>query len=89
MGSSRSVEAQPERAYMTIGSVARWADVSDRTVRRWLVQGLSYRQPTPRGRILIRPHDLHSFLAHRETVQTHLTELVDEVFSDLTGKKRS
>jgi hypothetical protein len=88
MGSSQAIEAQSQRAYMTIGSVARWADVSNRTVRRWLVQGLPYRQPTLRGRILIRPEDLHSFLAHRQTTQAHLTELVDEVFNDFIGKKR-
>jgi hypothetical protein len=64
-------------------------DVSERSVVRWLHEGLPSIQVRPRGRRLIRVADLDAFLASRRRVQGEtLNQLVDDTAAKL-GVQRS
>ena len=73
--------------YMSVQSIARWADVLPRTVQRWLKQGLPFYQVRPRSRVLIRPSDVAAFLRRHEESPSDLSQLVEDVFSEMVAKE--
>jgi hypothetical protein len=63
---------------------AAWAGVSDRTMKRWIVQGLPVYQAGPRTKVLISPKDIEQFLTRKQTQPVDLKALVDGVLASLT-----
>lgn len=49
--------------YLSIQSAAKWADISESTLKRWISKhGLRTYQGTERGKVLIRPSDIDAFM---------------------------
>lgn len=69
--------------YLPIRDAAAWAGVSSKTVRRWMKQGLPFRQAGTRAKVLIRPADIDRFLDEKQVPQVDLISLVDEVMQNL------
>jgi len=81
--SNESVEIQP--GYMSLKAAAKYAaNVSERTVVRWLHEGLPSIQPKKHGRRLIRVADLDAFLLGKRSVHgKDLHQLVHETAEEL------
>ena len=62
---------------------AAWADVSPRTLDRWIQQGLPVYQASPHTKVLIRPADIECFLQHKQLPKADLITKVDEVIAQL------
>lgn len=69
--------------YLSIEGAAGYASVSTKTVRRWIQAGLPVYQGTTRGKVLIRPRDIDSYLMRRQTPHVDLDALVEDVLSSL------
>lgn len=66
-------------------------DVSPRTVKRWIADGLPILQQGPRHKVLIRPEDVEVFLQRRQINKPALdivTQTVDEVLRSLATRQR-
>ena len=74
------------RGLLSLEHAAQWSDVSVKTVKRWISQGLPFFQSGPKCVILIDPHDIRTFLHRRVDPQPELDRLVDEVLQDLGGR---
>jgi len=70
--------------WMKIRSAAAYADVSPRTMRRLLKQGLRYSQ-LPSGRVLIKQSWIDEYLSQFESSQDEVREVVDEVIKKFTS----
>ncbi len=79
-----SAHCTPQPGYLSIESAARWADVSSRTVKRWIKAGLPTYQAGPRGKVLVRPGDMDQFLTRRQVTKPDLDAMVEEVMVGLT-----
>ena len=64
---------------------AVWADVSQRTIDRWIHQGLPVYQASPQTKVLIRPADIECFLQRKQLPKADLIAKVDEVIAELRG----
>jgi hypothetical protein len=73
--------------YFPIMQAAKYASVSTKTIHRWINLGLPVYQGTTRGKVLIRPTDIDSYLTRRQTRQVDLDAMVDEVLQDIQGQK--
>jgi hypothetical protein len=62
---------------------AGWADVSPRTIDRWIQQGLPAYQASPHTKVLIRPADIEFFLQRKQLPKADLIAKVDEVIAEL------
>jgi hypothetical protein len=62
---------------------ADWADVSQRTIDRWIHQGLPVYQASPHTKVLIRPADIEAFLQRKQLPKADLIAKVDEVMAQL------
>ncbi len=62
---------------------ALWADVSQRTIDRWIQQGLPVYQAFPQTKVLIRPADIEFFLQRKQLPKTDFNAKVDEVIAQL------
>ena len=71
------------RGLLSLEHAAQWSDVSIKTVRRWISQGLPFFQSGPRSMILIDPNDIRTFLHRRVVPRPELDRLVDEVLKGL------
>ena len=65
--------------YLSIEEAARYAGVSTRTIKRWIRAGLAVYQGTPRGKVLIRPTDVDTYLTRRQVPQVDLNTMVEGV----------
>jgi len=74
--------------FLSLEHAAAYADVSVKTVKRWIEQGLPKYQAGPRSKVLIRPGDIERFLLRQESI-THqnLNGMVDKVFRELQSNK--
>jgi predicted site-specific integrase-resolvase len=72
-------EMDMPRGYMNLNEAARWACVSQRTVRRWIGQGLPRYQTGPRPKVLVRPEDITAFLTKKQVPVIDLNRMVEEV----------
>ena len=69
--------------YRTTAEIRGHYKISYRTLGRWLKRGLSFRQLSPKHKILIRLHDVEQFLgATRQAQPVDLTKLVNDVLAD-------
>ena len=62
---------------------AVWADVSRRTLDRWIQQGLPVYQASPHTKVLIRPADIEFFLQRKHVLKADLIAKVEEVVAQL------
>lgn len=62
---------------------AAWADVSRRTLDRWIQQGLPVYQASPHSKVLIRPADIECFLQRKQLPKADLIAKADEVIAQL------
>ena len=69
--------------WMGVKTTGRRCEVSPKTVRRWLEQGLPFFQVTPRSKILIKPGDVDVFLKRRRKTQVDLDGMVDQAMGEL------
>jgi predicted site-specific integrase-resolvase len=69
--------------YLPFSQAARWAGISERTLKRWIGKGLPKYQAGPREKILIKPEDIHRFLTKKVEPQVDLDSLVEEVLQDM------
>ena len=71
------------QGFLSLDHAAKWADVSVKTVKRWLSRGLPCYQEGPRTKVLIRPSDIETFLTKRQVAKPNLDAMVEEVVRDL------
>ena len=64
--------------FLSLEHAAQWADVSVKTVKRWLSRGLPSYQEGPRTKVLIRPGDIEEFLTKRQAERPALDVLIEE-----------
>ncbi len=69
--------------FLSLEHAAQYADVSVKTLKRWIERGLPKYQAGLGRKVLIRPGDIEEFLTMGKVVQTELNGLVDEVMKDL------
>jgi predicted site-specific integrase-resolvase len=69
--------------YLSLREAATWASVSQRTLRRWIGQGLPKYQAGRRAKVLVRPEDIAQFLTKSRVPVVDLNRLVDEVLQTL------
>ena len=84
-GDNNTPVAPVTPGYLDLVESARYAgNVSQRTVARWLHEGLPSIQVRNRGRRLIRLADLDAFLCgRRQVLNKDLNRLVDSTMQDL------
>lgn len=78
------IDSRRQRGYVTIDRAAKYASVSTRTIKRWVKAGLPVYQGTARGRVLIRPSDIDTYLTRKQAVQVDLSVMVEQVLRDLS-----
>jgi excisionase family DNA binding protein len=69
--------------YLSRAEAAKWAGVSERTLKRWIARGLPTYQAGLREKVLIRPADIDAFLTRRQVPQPDLKAMAEEVFQEL------
>ena len=72
--------------YFPIMDAAKYASVSPKTIQRWIAAGLPVYQGTARGKVLIRPADIDSYLTRRQARQIDLDALVNDTLRDLQAQ---
>jgi len=65
-----------------VKTAAKYADVSERTFRSWLKQGLKHSR-LPSGTILIRYSDIDEWLESFSVNDNQIDEIVEEICEDL------
>ena len=73
--------------FFPLADAAAWAGVSVRSIKRWIQDGLPYYQPCPRGRVLIKPHDIEQYLTRRQVPKSDLEQTVNQVMGELQRGK--
>ena len=66
-----------------IKSAAQYCDVSERTLRKWLKDGLKHVRVQGSGTILIKYSWLDEFLENFTVNQNHVDEIVSDVLKQL------
>ena len=69
--------------FLSLQDAAAWAGVSQRTLRRWIGQGLPRYQSGPRAKVLVRPEDITAFLTRKQVPVMDLNRLVEEVLQTI------
>lgn len=85
-GQAWAHQAWGQLGYLSIAHAAQWADVSPRTIKRWIKAGLPVHQAGPREKVLVRPGDIDHFLIKRQAHKVDVGALVDQVVNSLTSK---
>lgn len=67
--------------WANIKNAAKYADVSERTLRSWLKEGLKYSK-LPSGMIRIRYDAVDAFLGQFEDSQKQVDEIVEKLFNE-------
>lgn len=70
--------------WMKIKTAAAYCDVSSRTLRKWLKNGLSHAR-LPSGTILINQSDLDQFLRGFLVEGSQVSNVVDEIVEEVTS----
>jgi hypothetical protein len=73
--------------FLSLEHAAQYADVSVKTIKRWIERGLPKYQAGPRGKVLIRPNDIEAFLLRKEAIPQNLNKMVDDVFGELQSNR--
>jgi len=80
---SPNTTSDSPNGFLSLANAARWADVSPKTINRWISKGLPCYQEGPRTKVLIRPSDIETFLTKRQVAKSNLDTLVAEIVRDL------
>ena len=73
---------QKLRGWFKISSAAEYVDVTPRTLRKWLREGLSYSK-APSGAILIKRSNIDEFLESFEVKDNIVENIVKDVMTNL------
>ena len=71
------------RSFIALQTAVQWCDVSEKTVKRWIGQGLPVYQAGARNKVLIRPADIETFLTKKQVPKSDLDVMVAEVVKEL------
>ena len=71
--------------FLSLAHAAEYADVSVKTVKRWIATGLPKYQMGPRRKVLIRPMDIEAYLTRQQANPPNIDALVDEVVKELVS----
>ena len=82
MEGPKTIHASPT-GFLSLEHAATYADVSVRTVKRWIERGLPKYQARPGSKVLIRPTDIEAYLTRQQANPPNLNALVDEVIRGL------
>ncbi len=74
-------------SFLSLEHAAQYADVSKKTIARWIQQGLPKYQAGPRSKVLIRATDIEHFLLRKEAIPQNLNGMVDDVFREIQSNK--
>jgi hypothetical protein len=72
-----------DKGFLSKKHAAAWADVSQRTIDRWIQQGLPVYQASPQTKVLIRPVDIEFFLQRKQLPKADLIAKANEVIAQL------
>lgn len=75
--------------FLSLEHAAEYADVSVKTVKRWIERGLPKYQAGSRSKVLIRTTDIEDYLRRQQAKTPNLDALVDEVVNELMPLKNS
>ena len=69
--------------FLSLEHAAEYADVSIKTMQRWIGRGLPKYQAGPGSKVLIRATEIEAFLTKSNITAPDLTFLVDEVVKEI------
>ena len=75
--------------FLSLDHAAAYADVSVKTVKRWIASGLPKYQVGPGSKVLIRPTDIEAYLMRQEANMPNLNALADEVMKQLVSPRNT
>jgi len=75
--------------FLSLEHAAEWADVSVKTIKRWIEGGLPKYQAGPGSKVLIRPTDIEAYLTRQQANPPNIDALVDEVVKELVSANTS
>jgi hypothetical protein len=75
--------------YLSLKKAAAWADVSSKTVKRWIAAGLPVYQSMPGGKVLVKPQEIDSFLQKRQAPRVDVDALVNQTLKEMGQERRS
>jgi predicted site-specific integrase-resolvase len=78
-----AMEHALQPGYLSLKKAAAWADVSIKTIKRWIAAGLPVYQGVTGGKVLVRPQDINSFLQKRQVPQVDVDALVNETLTEM------
>ena len=84
MAKTESSVSSPS-GFLSLEHAAEYADVSVKTIKRWIERGLPKYQAGPGSKVLIVPGDIERFLLRKEAIPKNLNKMVDEVFNELNS----
>ena len=71
--------------FLSLEHAADYADVSVKTIKRWIARGLPKYQVGPGSKVLIRPGDIEAYLTRYQANPPNIDALVDEVVNELVS----
>jgi predicted site-specific integrase-resolvase len=75
--------------YLSLKKAAAWADVSQKTIKRWIAAGLPVYQSMPGGKVLVKPQEIDQFLQKRQAPQIDVDALVNETLKEMGQERKS
>jgi predicted site-specific integrase-resolvase len=75
--------------YLSLKKAAAWADVSQKTIKRWIASGLPVYQSMPGGKVLVKPQEIDQFLQKRQAPQIDVDALVNETLREMEQERKS
>jgi hypothetical protein len=69
--------------FLSLGHPAQWADVSVRTIKRWIERGLPKYQLQPGSKIFVRTSDLEKFLGKKEVQFIDINKLAQDISREI------
>jgi hypothetical protein len=72
-----------DRGYLSLKRAAAWADVSHKTIRRWIKAGLPVYRGITGGKLLVRPADIEQFLEKQVVPRIDVDNLVNDTLREM------
>jgi hypothetical protein len=69
--------------YLSLKHAAQWADVSQKTIQRWIASGLPVYQGIEGGKVLVKPSDIDQFLQKKQVPQVDIDAMVNETLKEM------
>jgi hypothetical protein len=87
-GKIAAMEHTLQPGYLSLKKAAAWADVSQKTIKRWIAAGLPVYQSMPGGKVLVKPHEIDDFLQRRQVPRVDLDALVEQTLKEMESGDR-